>query len=150
MEGRVALVFGGANGIGRAGAEALAERGATVVVADLDETNNQAVNEKLAAGGHPSSFVRVNILEYESVARAYRVAEERHGRNNVVGNSAGFITQSGADAFERNVDMLLHAFYRSVRLGTEVLRRQGGGAIINIASIAGITGSIGAPGYGPS
>src|SRR3569833_972225 len=150
MKGRVALVFGGANGIGRAGAEALAERGATVVVADLDVASGQAVSEKLAAGGRPSSFVRVNILEDESVAGAYRVAEERHGRVDVVVNSAGFITQSGDDAFERNIDMLLHAVYRSVRLGTEVLRRQGGGSIINIASIAGVTGSIGAPGYGPS
>jgi meso-butanediol dehydrogenase/(S,S)-butanediol dehydrogenase/diacetyl reductase len=150
MEGRVALVFGGANGIGRAGAEALAGRGATVVVADLDETSGQAVTEKLTTDGHESSFVRVNILEDDSVADAYRVAEQRHGRIDVIVNSAGFITQSGEDVFDRNIAMLLTAVYRSVRLGTESLRRHGGGSIINIASIAGITGSIGAPGYGPS
>ena len=150
MTGKVSLVFGGANGIGRAGAIALAERGATVMIADLDREAGQALAQQIVDAQGTASFVPVDILDDESVADAYRVTEEQFGAVHAVVNSAGTIAHDVPDVFERNVNMLLLSVYRSMRCAVEVLGRAGGGTIVNIASIAGITGSIGAPGYGPA
>lgn len=143
-------MFGGANGIGRGGVEALAERGGTIVIADMDENAGVVLRDQLLATGTPAEFVKVDVLSDESVAAAYVAAEAFRGRIDIVVNSAGLIAFDGEDVFTRNVDMLLVGVYRSVRLAVEAMKRAGGGSIINISSIAGITGSIGAPGYGPS
>jgi meso-butanediol dehydrogenase / (S,S)-butanediol dehydrogenase / diacetyl reductase len=151
MGGRVAWVSGGANGLGRAGAEALAKRGATVVVADLDETRGAALAEELSAQGSGSVFVSTNVLLDESVEQSFQEVLRRFGRLDVIVNSAGAVTQNGVDRnFEKNVDMLLVGVWRAIKYGLPVMVASGGGAIINIASIAGITGSVGADGYGPS
>ncbi|MFI5621874.1 SDR family NAD(P)-dependent oxidoreductase [Nocardioides sp. NPDC051685] len=147
----MAWAAGGANGLGRAGAEALARRGATVVVADLDEAGGQACAEQLSAHAAESVFVSTNVLSDESVEASFQEVERRFGRLDILVNSAGVVVQNATDrAFEKNLDMLLVGAWRGVRFGLPLMVKSGGGSIINVSSIAGITGSIGADGYGPS
>jgi NAD(P)-dependent dehydrogenase (short-subunit alcohol dehydrogenase family) len=151
MSGRVAWVAGGANGLGRAGAEALAKRGAAVVVADLDEQRGTALAAALSEQGPGSVFVSTNVLRDESVEESLQEVQRRFGRLDVIVNSAGVVAQNDVDHnFEKNVDMLLNGVWRGIKYGLPLLVESGGGVIINITSIAGITGSVGADGYGPA
>lgn len=151
MLGRVAWVSGGANGLGRAGAEALAKRGANIVVADLDEDRGTAFAEALSAQGVEAIFVSTNVLQDDSMKASFEAADDRFGRVDVIVNSAGVVAQNGTNhAFERNIDMLLNGVWRGVTFGLPHLLKSGGGSIVNITSVAGITGSIGADGYGPA
>jgi meso-butanediol dehydrogenase / (S,S)-butanediol dehydrogenase / diacetyl reductase len=151
MSDRVAWVAGGANGLGRAGAEALAKRGAAVVVADLDEQRGTQLAEELSGQGPGSVFVSTNVLSDESVAASFQEVERRFGRLDVIVNSAGVVAQNDVDHnFEKNIDMLLNGVWRGITYGLPLLIGSGGGVIINISSIAGITGSVGANGYGPA
>jgi NAD(P)-dependent dehydrogenase (short-subunit alcohol dehydrogenase family) len=147
---RVAWVAGGANGIGGAGTEELARRGCAVVVADLDEDGAAVLAERLSDVAVPPVFVRTDVLDDTSVAASFDAVQRRFGRLDVVVNSAGVVSRTGEGDFERNVDMMLVGVWRGVRFGLPGLISSGGGSVINVSSIAGITGSIGADGYGPS
>ena len=104
----------------------------------------------LSAQGRQAIFTPVDVLDDESVKRSVAMAVSRFGRLDVVVNSAGRTSTDRYDDFERNVDMFLLGTWRAMRASLPLLQQTGGGAIINISSIAGITGSIGPAGYGPS
>lgn len=147
---KVCWVSGGANGIGRAIALTLASNGAKVMVADMDETAAKQVVAEIHAAGRDADFVHANVLRTDSITTAIADTERRFGRLDVVVNSAGATSSGLPDDFERNVDMFLLGVWRGMSAGIEALRRHGGGTVINIASIAGVTGSIGPTGYGPA
>ncbi|MFC9835530.1 SDR family NAD(P)-dependent oxidoreductase [Rhodococcus sp. NPDC127530] len=150
LNDQVCWISGGANGIGRAIALALADSGAHVMVADLDEIAGKEVVSAISDKGCDAEFVRANVLSADDISASIRATEARFGRIDVVVNSAGMTSDGRADDFERNVDMFLLGVWRGMSAGIEALQRHGGGTVINIASIAGITGSIGPTGYGPS
>lgn len=150
LDGRVAIVVGGANGIGRASVLALARRGARVWIADLDVDGAARVVDEVRGAGGAADAVRVDILDESSLADAFELVERESGRLDVCVNSAGLIAHDGERVFERNLDMLLTPVYWATTLAVAAMRRAGGGAIVNVASIAGVTGSIGSPGYGPA
>jgi meso-butanediol dehydrogenase / (S,S)-butanediol dehydrogenase / diacetyl reductase len=150
LDGRVAIVLGGAHGIGRASALALARRGARIWIADLDLAGAEGVRDEVRASGGSADAVRVDILDESSLVTAFDVVERESGRLDVCVNSAGLIAHDGERVFERNVEMLLVPVYRAMVLAIAAMRRSGGGAIVNVSSIAGVTGSIGSPGYGPA
>jgi NAD(P)-dependent dehydrogenase (short-subunit alcohol dehydrogenase family) len=78
-------------------------------------------------------------------------AEQVFGRVDVVVNSAGAVVRDGAHVFERNVDMMLTGVWRGFRFGIPALQRAGGGSVVSISSITGVTGALYAPaGYGPA
>jgi NAD(P)-dependent dehydrogenase (short-subunit alcohol dehydrogenase family) len=87
--GRVALVTGGANGIGRAAAELLAAGGAAVVVADRDPEAGAEAVQRIAAAGGRASFVAADVSDEESVAEMIATVVERHGRLDAALNNAG-------------------------------------------------------------
>jgi meso-butanediol dehydrogenase/(S,S)-butanediol dehydrogenase/diacetyl reductase len=150
LAGRVCWVSGGANGIGRAAAVALAASGARIVVADLDEVAGADLVDALKRDGGEAAYVRTDVLSTDSVRASVRSAEERFGGLDVVVNSAGVTSRERDDDFERNVDMFLLGVWRGMHAAFPLLQRRGGGSIVNIASIAGVTGSIGPTGYGPA
>jgi meso-butanediol dehydrogenase / (S,S)-butanediol dehydrogenase / diacetyl reductase len=150
LAGRVCWVSGGANGIGRAAAVALAASGARVVVADLDEVAGGELVDELKRDGGDAAFARTDVLSTDSVRASVEGAEKRFGGLDVVVNSAGVTSRGRDDDFERNVDMFLLGVWRGMNASLPILRRGGGGSIVNIASIAGVTGSIGPTGYGPA
>jgi meso-butanediol dehydrogenase / (S,S)-butanediol dehydrogenase / diacetyl reductase len=150
LAGRVCWVSGGANGIGQAAAVALAASGARIVVADLDEVAGGEFVDELKHDGCDAAFVCTDVLSTDSVRASVEGTDERFGGLDVVVNSAGVTSRGHDDDFERNVDMFLLGVWRGMNASLPILQRGNGGSIINIASIAGVTGSIGPTGYGPA
>jgi NAD(P)-dependent dehydrogenase (short-subunit alcohol dehydrogenase family) len=140
LEGRVALVIGAASGIGRACAEACAQDGATVVVADIDEPAGRDVAATITRAG-PGSFARIDITDERSVEHVVRGTVREFGRLDVLITSAGAST-TGDNRWQRSVDLFLNGPFYACKYALEEMERGGGGAIVNIASVAGITGSL--------
>ncbi|MFD2090738.1 3-oxoacyl-ACP reductase FabG [Blastococcus deserti] len=148
LEGRNAIVTGGAQGIGRATALMLAEHGARVVVADLDERTAQAVVDGLPQGG---AAVRCDVRDPDD-ARAAVAACQDLGSVDVVVNNAGItrdatlrkLTMADWDAV---LDVHLKGAFLMSQAAAAVMREQGRGAIVNISSISGKVGMIGQANY---
>lgn len=150
LNGKICWVSGGASGIGRAIVTAMVNSGAKVVVADFDEKLGQAAVQDVLDCGGDAVFAATNVLDDTSVRTSVEFGASHFGRLDILVNSAGRTSTDQYDDFERNVDMFLFGTWRAMRAATPLLQQAGGGSIINIGSIAGVTGSIGPSGYGPS
>jgi NAD(P)-dependent dehydrogenase (short-subunit alcohol dehydrogenase family) len=148
LAGATALVTGGAAGIGAGIAERLAAEGMRVVVADLD----QATGEAMAARTR-GSFIRADLATEAGVRAAVDAACRPPGRLRVLVNNAGGIEDPcfpAADPakWEQTLDLNLRAVMLATQLALGPMRQHGGGAIINVASVAGLgTASHGSPEY---
>jgi NAD(P)-dependent dehydrogenase (short-subunit alcohol dehydrogenase family) len=144
VEGSVAIVTGAGSGIGRATARALARGGATVVAADIDESAAaETVGFVHDAGGRASSL-RVDVTEPRSVEAMFAAAERDHGGVDVVHNNAGLVSGEPLwpditpETLLRVMNVNLGGVVLGIRLAVPVLRRRGGGAIVNTASMAAL------------
>jgi NAD(P)-dependent dehydrogenase (short-subunit alcohol dehydrogenase family) len=137
LEGRVALVTGGARGLGAEIAASLAEAGATVVVGDLDLDRAKAVAEGLPDG----QAVALDVRDPEAAERVVHEALARHGALDAVVNNAGVdvtapFEEIPADEWERVIEVNLLGPVRMSRAAFPVMRAAGGGHIVNIVSTA--------------
>ena len=141
LQDKVILVTGGASGIGRATSLALAEAGAVVVVADLNEKAGSAVAEQV--GGH---FVRVDVADLESNKAMVDFAVERAGGVDGAFLNAGVSTGCGIgddfdlELYRRAMGVNLDGVVFGAHAVLPALRERGGGAIVATASLAGLTG----------
>lgn len=140
FSGQVVVVTGGAKGLGRGLAEALARAGARVVVGDVDLAAAEALCGDLSREGRTASAVHVDVTDPASVERLVTEAVARHGRVDIMVNNAG-IAAGGefehvpAETMRRVVDIdLLGAAYGTLSAYRQMLR-QGGGHIVNVASM---------------
>jgi len=146
LQGKVAVVTGGASGIGRATVERFVAEGARVVVADIDEGRGEELAAEL---GDATAFRRVDVREADDVQAAVDLAVAQFGGLDIMFNNAGI-----GSKFDRllendlsDFDTVIGVNLKGVMLGTQRAARhmaeQGGGAIVNTASIAAITGGAG-------
>jgi NAD(P)-dependent dehydrogenase (short-subunit alcohol dehydrogenase family) len=146
LSGKVAIVTGGAGGIGRATVERFVAEGARVVIADVDEGRGEELASEL---GDVTVFRRVDVSDADDVQAAVDLAVEQFGGLDVMFNNAGI-----GSKFDRllendlaDFDAVIGVDLKGVMLGTQRAARrmaeQGGGAIVNTASIAAITGGAG-------
>ncbi len=146
LAGKVAVVTGGASGIGAATARVFAAAGATVVIGDLQD--GTAVAQEIGA-----AFRTVDVRDAESVQALIGFAVAEHGRLDVLFNNAGIEAHAPLaameDAAHRNmIDVNLHGVFYGLKLGIQAMLANPGparGSIINTASVAGL---VGAPGLG--
>jgi NAD(P)-dependent dehydrogenase (short-subunit alcohol dehydrogenase family) len=144
----VAIVTGAAMGIGFAVAQALAEAGAQVVVADRDSGQG-----KQAASDLGGLFVRTDVTVDDELRRLFQTAERYGGGLDVLINNAGGVEdpvypEGSVEHWQRVLDLNLRAVMLATQLALDPLRRRGGGAIVNVASVAGLgAGPHGAPEY---
>ena len=159
MEGirdRVALVSGGASGIGRACAVALARAGAMVVVSDIGERAGDAVLEEIRAAGAQATYIAADITQSEQVRRLVEDTVARHGRLDFAVNSAGIFGRIGAlheqepQDFDRVIGVNLRGVFLCMKHEIAAMRRNGSGAIVNIASVQGLVSGAGAALYSAS
>lgn len=142
IAGKVALVTGGASGIGKAIAEAFAEQGATVVVADLHEPNGQAVAD--AIGGE---FAPLDVTDAEAWTTVVDGLLARHGRLDVLVNNAGIgrgggsIEEATLEDWHRVMGVNADGVFLGCQQAVRAMKRNPGGSIINMSSIAGIVGA---------
>ena len=141
LAGKVALITGGASGIGRETARLFVANGAAVMVADYNVDGAQAVAEEV--GG---AAVRVDVADSASVQAMVAATKERFGGIDILVNSAGVGTSVGHihvtpdDIFDRVVAINLRGTFLCMKYSIPSMIERGGGRIINLASIAGITG----------
>jgi NAD(P)-dependent dehydrogenase (short-subunit alcohol dehydrogenase family) len=152
VEGKVAIVTGGASGIGAACATTLAGEGAKVVVTDLDDADGQAVADKIGNAGSEAIFLHQDVSLEESWLSIIDATERRFGRLDVMVANAGIgilckaIEMSLAD-WRRQIAVNLDGVFLSVKYAVPAMRRAGGGSIIIMSSVAGLRGSAGLAGY---
>lgn len=161
FDGRVAIVTGAASGIGERSARTLAERGASVVVADVNGAGAEAVADSITAGGGTATWFAVDVSVEEQVSAMVNHAVERFGALDVVHNNAAdtgaeVIGKDGTvDCMEVSVwDQTMAVNLRGTMLGCKHaiprLLERGGGVIVNTSSNSGLSGDLSRTAYGAS
>lgn len=141
LEGKGALITGGASGIGEATARLFVEEGARVLVTDLQDERGQALADVL---GSDAGYLHADVSLEDDVERAVRRATETFGRLDVMFNNAGIAGAVGSieevtvEAFDETIGVLLKGVFLGIKHAATVMKAQGRGSIINTASIAGI------------
>jgi NAD(P)-dependent dehydrogenase (short-subunit alcohol dehydrogenase family) len=157
LEGKVAVVTGGGNGIGRATVLRFLTEGARgVVVADLNvETGNETVTLARQAGhGDRARFVRTDVAEEAQVSAALAAASDAFGRLDCLFNNAGVagaigpITHIAVEDWDFTMNVLVRGVFLGMKHGARILKAQGqGGTIVTTASVAGLSGGDGPQAY---
>lgn len=140
FEQKVAIVTGGARGIGAATARALAAEGAKVIVADISEDEGRTTVEDI---GPSASFERLDVAREEDWSRVFDSAVRKHGGVHVLINTAGLAIAGAFDEetperWRRNMEVNAEGAFLGCRAAAPVIDRSGGGAIVNFSSTAGV------------
>ena len=153
VEGKIALVTGGASGIGAAIAELLAREGASVVATDIDELNGPEVVARIRKGGREATFLHQDVTSEPRWIEVVAEVEKRHGRLDILVSNAGIgigvpsIVDMTLDDWRRQNAINLDGVFLSVKHGLPLMRKTGGGSIIMMSSLAGLRGAAGLSAY---
>ncbi|HEV3505430.1 MAG TPA: SDR family NAD(P)-dependent oxidoreductase [Actinomycetes bacterium] len=155
VEGKVAVVTGGASGIGRATARALAAEGARVGIADVDEAGGERVAAGIRDAGGDAFFRRTDVRSLAEVEAVLAEAVDRHGRLDVLVNNAAISVAGSAgemaeEDWARVIDVNLSGVWRGLRAAIPRMLAQGGGSIVNLSSVQAHVGFLGWSGYAAS
>jgi NAD(P)-dependent dehydrogenase (short-subunit alcohol dehydrogenase family) len=157
LGGKVALVTGGTSGIGREAAVLFAKTGARVVVAGRREPEGKETVEIVRAAGGDCLFVKTDVSRASEVEALIQTTTERFGRLDIAFNNAGVegvwapITRQSEEDWDRTIDINLKGVWLSLKYEIRQMLKQGGsGAIVNMASITGMVGAVGAAAYSAS
>ncbi len=147
VKGKVAIVTGGANGIGEAAARLFAKEGASVAMVDIDDNNgNRVVKDILSAGGE-AVYEHADITIEEEVERAFARFYEKYGKLHILVNNAGIAGarvpahKASVRDFDRIMNTNLKGTFISTKYAIPYILKTGPGSVINIASIYGIVAS---------
>jgi NAD(P)-dependent dehydrogenase (short-subunit alcohol dehydrogenase family) len=154
LHGKVAIVTGGTSGIGRDAAVLFARAGAKVVVAGRREVEGNETIGLIRAGGGDGLFVKTDVSRAAEVAVLVQKTVEKFGRLDVAFNNAGIegswspIAEQSEEDWDRTIDINLKGVWLCLKHEIrQMLKQGGGGAIVNMASVAGWIGSAGAATY---
>jgi len=151
LDGKVAVITGGGQGIGLAIAAALGEHGAKVVVGDIDGVAAEKAAAELGGPDHAAG-VRCDVTSDDEVAAMLATAVDTFGSLDVMVNNAG-ITRDATmrkmteDQFSDVIDVHLRGTWNGTRQAAAIMRESGGGSIINLSSISGKVGFVGQTNY---
>jgi NAD(P)-dependent dehydrogenase (short-subunit alcohol dehydrogenase family) len=146
FEGKVAIVTGAANGIGEATAAAFASRGASVLLADIDVERGEAAAARIVAEGGTASFIETDVSVSSDVRAMVAAAVDRYGRLDYAHNNAGIVGGGATvvdmpeETWDRGIAVMLTGVFLCLKHEIPVILAQGGGAIVNTSSGAGIIG----------
>ena len=140
VAGKAAIVTGAASGIGEATAQVLAHEGAAVCVADVNVDGGQQVVDKIKASGGEAIFVRTNVGEATEVVEMFERTQAAFGRVDIVHNNAIWFRHGPATELEEKdwdgtLNIGLKAIFLAAKYGIPVMRKTGGGVIINTGSV---------------
>jgi NAD(P)-dependent dehydrogenase (short-subunit alcohol dehydrogenase family) len=151
LKGRVALVTGGARGIGAAASKALAEAGASVLLTDVLKTEGEATAETLQRAGHRAQFLFHDVTREEAWIDAIGQCESAFGGLDILVNNAGIfwlkpMAQTSIEEFRRMQAVNVEGVFLGMKHAIPAIAKRaaqwmGGGAVVNISSVAGLTGA---------
>lgn len=145
LQDKTALITGAAQGIGKVIAQTFAREGAKVIIGDIKQPEGRAVEKEINAAGGEAYFMRLDVTDEESWKQVVQSILDRLGRLDILVNNAGISKRMPLEEFPVEVwDQMMAVNVRGVFLGTKsavpVMRKAGGGCIINMSSIAGLVG----------
>src|SRR5919204_2521642 len=143
LDGKVALISGGARGQGATEAQLFAREGAKVVLGDILDAAGHQVEAEIRAAGGDATYVHLDVSDEDSWCAAVTTAVNRYGKLDILVNNAGILLRKGIEEMTvEEWDRIMAINLKGVFLGTKyaipAMRRAGGGSIINISSGAGI------------
>jgi len=146
LKGKVALITGGASGIGEATVRLFVEEGASVMVADIQDDRGRRLTGEL---GSRAGYVHTDVSREPDVQAAVEETRKRFGRLDCIFNNAGYggvggkIEDVPVDGFDATVGVLLRGVFLGIKHAAPVMKKQGGGSIISTASVAGLRTGLG-------
>jgi NAD(P)-dependent dehydrogenase (short-subunit alcohol dehydrogenase family) len=153
VQGKVALVTGGASGIGAAVSELLAREGAAVAVTDIDDLRGPEVVARIKKAGHEAIFLHQDVTSEPGWREVVAEVEKRLGRLDILVSNAGIgiavpsIVDMSLEDWRRQTAINLDGVFLSVKHCLPAMRKTGGGSIIMMSSLAGLRGAAGLSGY---
>jgi 3(or 17)beta-hydroxysteroid dehydrogenase len=155
VAGKVAIVTGGAMGIGQACAELLAAEGAAVVVTDRETESGQAVVDALNAAGHRAMFIEQDVGDEDGWKKVIDTTVNAFGKVDILVNNAGVgwlgdVEHTSLDDWRKLLRINLDGVFLGIKYAIPAMRTAGGGSIINISSIEGLVGDPGIAAYNAS
>ena len=156
LDGKVALISGGARGMGAEEARIFAREGAKVIIGDISEEEGKAVEAQISEAGGQALFVHLDVTQEEDWTSAVEQAVTRFGKLDVLVNNAGissrsFTDDTGIEGWDKIMEVNSKGVFLGTRAAIPKMLEAGGGSIINISSIMGLVGSAGGhPAYNAS
>jgi 3alpha(or 20beta)-hydroxysteroid dehydrogenase len=149
VSGKVALISGGARGMGASHARLLVQEGAQVVIGDLLDAEGEALAAELGAAAH---YVHLDVTDYADWEAAVAAAEAQFGRLDILINNAGIANFAPIEDYtlaqwDKIIAINLTGVFYGIKAAIEPLKRSGAGSIVNISSTAGLQGFEALPGY---
>jgi NAD(P)-dependent dehydrogenase (short-subunit alcohol dehydrogenase family) len=145
LTGKIALVTGASRGIGEGIARLLAAQGAHVIVSSRKQDACEAVAASIREDGGKAEAYACHIGEMAQIDRLFADLEARHGRIDILINNAatnphfGHITETDVGAFQKTVDVNIRGYFFMSSAAARLMARNGGGSIVNVASVNGVT-----------
>ena len=147
LANKVALITGAGVGIGRGTALLFAKEGASVAVVDINQTTGEETVALIEAGGGKAVFIQADVSKSDSIQKMFGQTISAFGKLNIIFNNAGIVKQgrvedSPEEDWEAQIATTLTSVFLGCKYGIPHLREQGGGVIINMASVAGMMGIV--------
>ncbi len=155
LDQKVAVVTGGAGGIGAVICQRLAQAGAITILADIHETIGQPIVDEIVAHGREAAFFKLDVTDKRQVQHVFSEVEDRFGRVDINVNCAGITKRMDTldfdeDAFDRIMKVNVKGTFLCAQAAAQRMVKQGGGKIVNLASVGGLVGLKGTLGYATS
>ncbi|RFU67754.1 3-oxoacyl-ACP reductase FabG [Peribacillus saganii] len=155
LKDKVAVITGGANGIGFAAARVFLKEGAVVAIADFNDKSGVESVNRLKKEGYQAEFFQVNVADRNSVDSMVEAVLERFGKIDILINNAGItrdsmLTKMSTEDFQSVIDVNLTGVFHCTQAVVPAMVKQGYGKIISTSSVSGVYGNIGQTNYAAS
>lgn len=144
LSGKVAIVTGASRGIGESAAKLLAAHGAHVIVSSRKVDDCQKVVDAIVTAGGSAEAIACHIGEMEQIDALFKTVQDKHGRLDILVNNAaanpyfGPVVDTDLGAFQKTVDVNIRGYFFMSANGAKLMAKNGGGAIVNVASVNGV------------
>lgn len=152
LKDRVAVITGGADGIGRATAMRFAQEGAVVVIWDMNEEKGKQTAAEINAAGGKALFLKVNTSNFAEVEAASQKVVEQYGKYEILINNAGITRDSTLkkmtpELWQQVIDVNLTGVFYCAKCAADIMTEQGWGRIVNASSVVALYGNFGQTNY---
>ena len=146
LQDKVALISGGARGMGAVEAKLFAQNGAKVVIGDLLDDDGRRTEAEINESGGQCIYVHLDVTSEQSWQDAVTTAVDRYGKLDILVNNAGIyrthnVLETPADEWDQVMDINAKGVFLGTKAAIPAMRQNGGGSIVNISSVAGLIGN---------